>query len=179
MQIPITTAIKIKPTQGSEDKCLQWMRQTSLLAAEFDGFMTQETYKSVDQTGLLVTVFTFDSRENMARWESSPKRHQQIERGNQYVDSFVEKEQFTGLELWFESGSTTAEPIKWKMLIVTIAVIFILLNSLNPVVQQTLALTGLPDLLNSFIGISFMVCLSTYVIMPFVSKRLWGWLVKP
>ena len=66
-------------------------------------------------------------------------------------------------------------PIKWKMLAVTITVILVLLNSFNPVIQQVLGFTGFPVLLKSLIGISFMVSLSTYVIMPFVSKLLWGW----
>jgi antibiotic biosynthesis monooxygenase (ABM) superfamily enzyme len=177
MPIPITTVIKIKPVASSEDKCLQWMQATATLVSQFDGFLSREIYKSVDQEGVLVTIFTFDSKEHLELWENSKQKREQVDLGKNYVGSLVEKKQFTGLEFWFESA-TTAAPIKWKMLIVTIAIIFILLNLLVPVIQQLLNLTSFPVLLKNLIGVSIMVGLMTYVIMPCVTKWLEDWLIK-
>lgn len=181
MVIPITTVLKIKPILGLEEQCLQWLQGNAAIVSEFEGFISKEIYRSVDQEGVLVTEFTFDSKANLDAWENSKTRRERVELGQPYVDSLIEKKQFSGLEFWFESQSRAnvkALPAKWKMLIVTIIIIFILINTLIPVVQMGLNLLYFPILVKSFLGVSIMVSLMTYLIMPFVAKYLSAWLVK-
>jgi antibiotic biosynthesis monooxygenase (ABM) superfamily enzyme len=181
MVIPITTVLKIKPILGLEEQCLQWLQGNAAIVSEFEGFISKEIYRSVDQEGVLVTEFTFDSKANLDAWENSKTRRERVELGQPYVDSLIEKKQLSGLEFWFESQSRAnvkALPAKWKMLIVTIIIIFILINTLIPVVQMGLNLLYFPILVKSFLGVSIMVSLMTYLIMPFVAKYLSAWLVK-
>jgi hypothetical protein len=50
------------------------------------------------------------------------------------------------------------------------------LNSLLPVIRQLTM--GLPILLSSFVGVSIMVLLMMYVIIPLLTKLLRPWLTK-
>ena len=179
MSIPITTVIKLKPVSGLDTECLRWMQSTALLVSQHTGFLRKELYKSVDQPGVLVTIFTFDSHENMDAWEGSKDRADQIEKGAQYVDSLVEKKQFTGLEFLFAATpKVNTAPVRWKMVALTIAIIFVLLNTFIPTVQVVLNFTGLPVLLQSLAGVSIMVASMAYLIMPFVTKILSPWLMN-
>ena len=181
MSIPITTVLKIKPAVGLEEECLQWMQETAVIVSDFKGFLSREIYKSIDQEGVITTVFTFDSKENLDHWEESKTRSKRIELGESYVDHLVEKKQFTGLEFWFDSNDNSKKkpsPVRWKMLVVTIVIIFILINTFIPVVQLGLNMLDLNVLFQSLIGVTLMVSLMTYLIMPFVTKLLMTWLVK-
>lgn len=179
MSVPITTVIKIKPIAGLEAECLQWMQSTGLLVSQYKGFLSREIYKSIDEEGILVTIFTFDSKENLDFWENSKDRSDAIERRMQYVDSLVEKEQFTGLEFLFVSDKKVeTTPVKWKMVILTVAIIFVMLNTFIPMIQFILNKTAFPVLLKSLIGISIMVSSMAYLIMPFITKKLGKWLIK-
>ena len=155
MTIPITTVLKIKPIVGLEEECLQWMQSTGLLVSEYEGFLSREIYKSIDQEAVLVTIFTFDSKEHLDTWENSKDRINAIEKRMKFVESVVEKKQLTGFEFLFEnSAKVNTTSVKWKMLVLTIAIIFILLNTFIPFVQFILSKTGLPILLKSLIGIA-------------------------
>jgi antibiotic biosynthesis monooxygenase (ABM) superfamily enzyme len=62
------------------------------------------------------------------------------------------------------------------MAIVTGAVIFIILNTFFPLIQN--ATVGLPSLLQAVILVVIMTLLMTYVIMPAVTWLLRSWLSK-
>jgi uncharacterized protein len=68
--------------------------------------------------------------------------------------------------------------LKWKLTIVTVAVIFTLVNTIVPLLQVFFSYLYLPPLLKSLFGAGVMVSLMTFLIMPFLSRRLGGWLVQ-
>jgi uncharacterized protein len=84
------------------------------------------------------------------------------------------------LEFWFTPifGNTTpaSEPPRYKIAIVTGAVIFVLLNTLLPLMQSVTA--GVPIVLEVLILVIIIILLMTYVIMPTISKLLRPWLSK-
>jgi uncharacterized protein len=72
----------------------------------------------------------------------------------------------------------TKAPPQWKMLIVTVVVIFALSTTLLPWLRERLNPFGWPDLMISLIGVITMVTLMTYLVMPFITNTLSGWLYK-
>ncbi|MDN5286628.1 MAG: hypothetical protein JWR38_2902 [Mucilaginibacter sp.] len=62
------------------------------------------------------------------------------------------------------------------MLVITIATIFILLNTVTPLFQRLFSAMGLAELLRSLLSVIILVGLMTYVIMPFLTKLLLNWL---
>jgi len=91
---------------------------------------------------------------------------------------------------WFSVGSSLGNsnsdkvhaalspppPPQYKMAIVMTGVIFLLLNTLVPVIRQLT--TGLPNLLSTLVGVAIMVLLMTYVIMPSLTKLLRPWMTE-
>lgn len=76
----------------------------------------------------------------------------------------------------FGNTAPALEPPRYKMAIVTGAVIFVILNTLLPLIQSVTA--GVPDLLEALILVVIMILLMTYVIMPTITWLLRPWLSK-
>jgi antibiotic biosynthesis monooxygenase (ABM) superfamily enzyme len=170
---PITTVLKIKYKEGFKKECLQWMLETASIAKTFDGFFEKNICISAEAESELLNIFTFRNNECLQVWENSVERIRQTRKGEMFVESIQQKTQLAGLEFMFPSAKS---PKRWKMVVITVCVIFILLNSLVPVLQQFFTMLHLPVLLKSLLGVVVMVSLMTFLILPFLSKVLGKWL---
>jgi antibiotic biosynthesis monooxygenase (ABM) superfamily enzyme len=172
---PVTTVLKIKYKEGFKEECLQWMLETASVAGNFDSFIKRNVCISAEAERELLNIFTFSNKECLQRWENSKERIIQTQKGEMFVEEIKQKTKLVGLEFMFPSAKP---PKRWKMLVLTVCVIFILLNSLVPVLQQLFTLLHLPILLRSLLGVVVMVSLMTFVILPCLSKVLGRWLVR-
>ncbi|MBW4539128.1 MAG: antibiotic biosynthesis monooxygenase [Myxacorys chilensis ATA2-1-KO14] len=121
-------------------------------------------------------VFKFDRLSHLRQWENSPVRHRLLERANRLTVNSGQFQILTGLESWFTlstQGAITPPP-RYKMLFVSLLVIFPLINLLNLGLQPLLG--SLPPLLRSLIVTVIMLFLTTYVVMPRVTKLFSAWL---
>jgi len=112
------------------------------------------------------------------KWENSEERNKKVEAGGVFFEQEKPKIHLTGLEFWFENKDSIAKkvPVTWKTLIVTVATIFTLLNTLIPVFQGLFIAVGLPELLRSLLSVVILTGIMTYFIMPHLIKLLSGWL---
>jgi antibiotic biosynthesis monooxygenase (ABM) superfamily enzyme len=179
MKEPVTTIVKNKPKIGRERECLDWMLYTSSKAEQFSGFIDKEIYRSAEGEKLFMTVFTFDSKENLEAWEKSTVRNSLVEQGREFVESFAVKNHFTGLEL-FLSGSSLGKPtpIRWKIFLLTVVVLFILFNSLVPAISAVLDLWPLYPQIKSLLTLTIVVGTMTFLVMPLLTRRLHSWLTR-
>jgi antibiotic biosynthesis monooxygenase (ABM) superfamily enzyme len=151
---------------------------------KFEGHMGVNIIRPPDMSNPeYVIILRFDNFENLTKWEKSEIRKKWIENGKDLIEGKAKMEKQTGLEFWFTPSSvrasTVVEPLpppRYKMAIVVIGIIFVLVSTLLPQVQQATA--GLPVLLSTLLGVAIMVLLMTYVIMPSVTRLLRPWLVK-
>jgi antibiotic biosynthesis monooxygenase (ABM) superfamily enzyme len=171
---PVTTILKIKYKEGCKEKCLQWMNETASIAGTFKGFIEKKIYYSTETERELVNIFTFVNNQYLQVWESSAERIRQTKKSEPFVEVIRSKSQLAGLEFMFPN---TVSPKRWKMVILTVCVIFILLNSLVPILQQFFSLLHLPALVKSLLGVVTMVSLMTFLILPLLSKWLSRWLM--
>ena len=172
---PITTILKIKYKEGFKEECLQWMLETASVSSNFDGFIEKNICISAEEERELLNIFTFSNNESLQLWENSEDRIDQTKKGEIFIDAIKQKSQLAGLEFMFP---TAKPPKRWKMVVITVCVIFILLNSLVPVLQQFFSLLHLPILLKSLFGVVVMVILMTFLILPILTKILGRWLVR-
>jgi hypothetical protein len=173
--LPVTTVLKIKHKEGMHDACLLWMKETASVASAFKGFLGKDIYASAEEESVLVNIFTFRDWESLQAWEQSTLRTSQAKKGEQFTEEIKAKSQLTGLEFMFPASHP---PEKWKMVAVTVCVIFILLNTLVPVLQKIFSLLNLPMLVKSFLGVLVVVGLMTLIIMPVITKVFAKWLAK-
>ncbi len=179
MQDQVTTIIKNKPKVGKEQECLEWTIHTSSVAEQFNGFLNKEIYRSAEGDNLFVTVFTFDSKENLESWEKSAVRNSLIDQGKEFVESFSSKAHFTGLELFLPNPNIGKySPVRWKIFLVTVFVLFVLFNSMVPVMSAVLDLWIIPPQLKTLFMLTMVVGTMTFLIMPILTRTLHSWLTR-
>jgi antibiotic biosynthesis monooxygenase (ABM) superfamily enzyme len=141
-------------------------------AARFAGYMGADVVRP--QVGNeYIIIFRFSSYENLVAWEKSPERKKWFEKALQVVEGEDVVEKHTGLEFWF---TPAGRPARYKMAAVTIAVITAILLVLFPPLEGLME--GLPDGLRTLVGVSIMVLLMTYLVMPVVTSVLRPWLYR-
>jgi antibiotic biosynthesis monooxygenase (ABM) superfamily enzyme len=126
-----------------------------------------------------VIIFRFNSYDNLAKWENSEIRNQWIKKSKDLTEGEPLVEKQTGLEFWFtprSSGAVAPAPPRYKMAIVVTAIIFVLINTLIPLIRQVTA--ELPIVVSTLVGTAIMVLLMTYVVMPSVTRVLRPWLSR-
>ncbi len=181
---PVTFAITRRAKAGKIEEFERWLDGIIHEAMKFKGHMGVNIIRPSNLSNPeYVIILRFDNFENLAKWEKSEIRKKWIEKGKDLIEGRAKMEKQTGLEFWFTPSSASAstvvqqqQPPRYKMAIVVIGVIFILVSTLLPQVEQ--ATIGLPVLLSTLVGVTIMVLLMTYVIMPSVTRLLRPWLVK-
>jgi uncharacterized protein len=173
---PVTVDVLQQVKPGCEDEFEQVLSDLLIAAEAFDGHLGANIFRPTDRNNPEYRiVFKFDHLSNLSRWENYPIRHRLLERTKRLtIDSKYQR--LTGLETWFTLPMQGAivPPPRYKMLMVTFLAIFPLINLLNLVLQPLL--TPLPSLLRGFIVTLVMLSLTTYVVMPRMTKLLARWL---
>jgi len=133
-----------------------------------------------------VIIFRFNTYENLDKWETSPIRHEWLQKGRKLAEFDYDVQKLTGLEFWFtpyfKDESSPMIPLqpppRYKMVIVTIPVISILLMTLVPQIHFLTEMLSIPFPIRLVIALTITVLLMTYVIMPLLTKLLKPWLFK-
>lgn len=121
-------------------------------------------------------VFKFDRISNLKRWEISAVRQKLLDRANRLTVDPGQTSILTGLETWFTLPQQPglAPPPRYKMVLLTGATIYVLINLMNTLVLPLLA--PLPPLLRTLVVTFLMVAIMTYGMMPRLTKLFAGWL---
>ena len=176
---PVTVNAKIKAKKDRIDEFEEWVDGIIHESLKFEGHMGASIIRPPDpENPEYIVIIHFDNYQNLAKWENSGIQRKWIEKGKDVIEDEPKVAKQTGLEFWFTPifGNTAPalEPLRYKMAIVTGAVIFVILNTLLPLIQSVTA--GLPDLLEALILVVIMILLMTYVIMPTITWLLRPWL---
>lgn len=140
------------------------------------GFLSVNHFPTTDEHDReYISIFQFDSTDNLIRWERSPIRNQLLEQVDALIEGDIRRKKIIGLEGMFEP-SVAGSPPRHKMAILITLVIFTMLLILKPVVANVLDF--LPMFLQLFILVSVQVSLMTYVVMPTLTRWLSNWLYQ-
>jgi uncharacterized protein len=149
-----------------------------LAAAEsFEGHLGSNVFRSSDtDRAEYRVVFKFQHLSMLHEWEASPIRARLLDRINRLTVGEGSLQILTGLETWFTlpARKSVLPPPRYKMVLISWAVIFPLINILPPLLQPVLS--QLHSLLRGAISSLIMVSLMTYVVMPRTTKLFAGWL---
>jgi len=181
---PVTLVITRRAKAEKTAEFEKWLDGIIHEAMKFEGHMGVNIIRPPPNMSNpeYAIILRFDNFENLAKWEKSEIRKKWIEKGKDVIEGKAKVVKQTGLEFWFTPSSGNAsivvgeQPPRYKMAIVVIGIIFVLVSTLLPQVEQVTL--GLPVLLSTFLGVAIMVLLMTYIIMPSVTRLLRPWLVK-
>lgn len=180
--LPVITIIELTPKASYREEALEAIQTISLAAAGFHGYQSADIFEKVTAGGAIVfaIILRFDTYANLTSWNDSEQKARQIALSKNLFTEVTPEVKLTGLEFWFENKQQEGvmQPTKWKILIITVCIIFILLHTLMPFIRQLLRPIGMPQMINTLVGIIMMVTLMTYVVMPFITRIFSKWLFK-
>ena len=175
---PVTVVVTRTAKKGRIKEFEEWMEGIIHDAMRFEGHMGVNIIRPQDQSQPeYVIIFHFNSHANLQKWEKSPERKMWLDRSRDVIEGEPKVEKMSGLEFWFTPTQNRSRPLappRYKMAIVTAGIIFVLLSTLIPFIQQVME--GLPFLLRTLLVVAIMVLLMTNVVMPAVTRVLRPWL---
>ena len=188
---PVTVIIKRIAKKNKTKEFEEWLSGISKEVSRQEGSMGIDIIKPTPNISNkskpeYVIIFRFNTYENLDKWETSPIRHEWLQKGRKLAESDYDVQKLTGLEFWFtpyfKDESSPMIPLqpppRYKMVIVTIPVISILLMTLVPQIHFLTEMLSIPFPIRLVIALTITVLLMTYVIMPLLTKLLKPWLFK-
>ena len=170
----VTVLVTRTVREGREADYEAWVRAVSEAAGAFPGHQGVHLVRPRDGSRVYTLVFRFASAAELAAWEASPERRAWVERAGPLC-SDTRVQHLTGLEGWFTPPVPgLGPPPRWKMVIVTFGVAFPTIQALQTFLVPRL--DAVPAALRGAVVGLAMVLFMTYVAMPFVTRRLAGWL---
>ena len=115
---------------------------------------------------------TFASETERDAFYESPMFKTWENRVRTLTEGEPECRQLHGLEAWFRSGSKP--PPRWKMAVVTLLGVYPVSLLIGVLFSSTLKKLPMP--LNLLVVSAIIVSMLTWVVMPFVTRLLHGWL---
>lgn len=174
-QEPVTVLITRRAKKGREEEIKKLMREIFDVASSFEGHQGGRYFfpEKPDSSDFAV-IFRFDTKENLNIWLASRERKSFYDRLNPLVqDESLRK--IYGLECLF--ASTPDSPPKWKMVIILICVIYPLVIILS-IFYSWLLGDSVHFSVRALCSLATSVILTTYAILPLVTRLLKNWLCK-
>ena len=157
-----------------------WLHEVTALASTWKGYQGVTVVRP-PHGGVrpeYTTILRFDTEANLRAWLDAPARLALLERAAVYADEPTEEIiSEPGVDYWFtphDAGPGSGPPTRWKMAVVLTLVIFVLLNVMREVTAPLAPL--LPRPLVLLLSVTLQVAFMTYVLMPWLTKRLAFWL---
>jgi uncharacterized protein len=178
--LPVTVSFTRRADPANERQMVAWIRAGLAMAETFPGFLGAgwvRAGRSADEWHMLCR---FENQRALGVWEASMERQWWL-RSGQGLAEITRTERRTGIEGWFDrpvaaevSTPTATAPPRWKQA-TTIWLVFFPLNLLVTVTLGVL-LEPFPVVLRVFLFTLALTPLMTYVLLPWITRRLSWWL---
>jgi hypothetical protein len=178
---PVTVLIRRKVRSGCESRYEAWLQALQAEARTLQGYLGVTTQRPGDSGPReYVSAVRFDSLASLRAFETSEMRARYLREVAPLVESDAIWEEITGLELWFSAppGTVVPQPSRGRMALVMIGVVFTLVLVIGTGVNTLFATLpfATPYPLRLLVTISIEVVLMTWWVMPWITRRLAGWI---
>lgn len=174
---PVTVVVERRVKAGREQEYEAWLHRLVDQAQDLPGFLgTTVQPPGPGGPREYTSVFRFDSVANLQAFERSELRARALAEVAELVEADAVWRRMTGLELWFSppKGTVVPQPSRLRMALLLVAVVYGLVLSIGQGVG--LVAGGLPSWLRLLVTIGLEVFAMTYVLMPWLTRRLARWL---
>lgn len=173
---PVTAVISVRVDPDHVDEYLELYHQIDDAMSRAPGFVRTELFEPVPGTqDDHVVVFTFDGREHLDAWLSSPERRAIIDRMQPFIEAPHTINVVGGFGGWFEpDGSSDTK--KWKQAIVVLIALYPTVMAITLI--DNWILPDPPLAIDILIGNIIGVIVLTWVLMPPLTRALSRWLSR-
>jgi antibiotic biosynthesis monooxygenase (ABM) superfamily enzyme len=173
----LTIVIRRHARPGKEKDLEAWIEGISSAVRHFDGYLGTNVIKppSPDSTEY-VSIFRFDTYENLCRWYDSDVRADWLFKVKDLIEGEPTIQRVEGMHYWFDLSdvATTSAPPRWKMALIITLALYPLGLGLGYLFSP-IADVFHPQVLR-IVVLSIAVALMTWLIMPALTHLLRGWL---
>lgn len=164
---PVLSVIIRRFRKKHEDRIRQSLTRLQEAARGQPGFLgEQNSVSHADSYCELVTVFAFDSRKSLERWEGSDLRNRLIADLDRHPHESSKHTQFDDLSVLLHPQSRVS-----KIEIVLVLIFWILaLGAVLDHVAGFLLPQGMPPVMRNMLLVSVNVVLISYVLLPWSSR---------
>lgn len=174
---PVTVSIARKIRPGREKDYEAWISAITVEVSDWPGYQGVSVLRPAAATDYAyVTIYRFRTWEQCHAFEKSDFRRSRLDMLGDMVESETAVKKVTGLEFWFDLPEVPvqASPSPHKMALVITVVAYAVVLALNLAFGPLVAFW--PIWLKALLFVSAQVLVMTYVLMPWVTRLLRGWL---
>lgn len=174
----VTTVVTRRVRPDRRDDYELWLRRLLADAAELDGYLGADIQRPPPGVSdpAYTSVFRFASVAHLRAFERSELRRRYLDEVADLVEADAVWDTTTGLEWWFSPppGTVVAQPVRWRMALVLGAVVYVLVLVFGAIAAALLG--GWPVPLRLAVVIAVEIVLMTYVLLPWLTRRLARWI---
>lgn len=176
----LTVLARHKVLPGREADLEAWVRDIVEVQKKYEGYLGAEVIRPtcLQQSNEYVSIFRYDTYDNLQKWMNSKDRTDRIEKAREFEEGPIEIS-YHSLEYLFlphEAQPNVKPPSRHKMAFVTFLVIWLQVHFI-PVNMNKIP--KVPDLLLEALTTALIVVLTTYLVMPIVTKYILHWWLFP
>lgn len=175
---PVAIVVSRAAQRGRESEFEMWGRRFLAAASGFPGHVAGSAVKQGRAEHLFIHHFV--DQAHLDRWMNSPERAALLAEAGDVAETPHRSQHTAGLETWFRlpGGDQPAlPPSRWKMWLLTVAVIYVLVLAY---VQWVAPLFySWPLLISNLVLPVVLTTLLSYVILPLLTKIFRRWLFPP
>lgn len=177
MTEPVTVVVTRRVRPGCEAQYEAWLQRLLAAAQSLPGYLgTAVQRPSATGRREYTSVFRFASVADLRAFEESELRQRALAEVAPLVEADAAWRTMTGLEFWFATppGTLVPQPSRLRMAVVMMVVVYVLVLSIGAFVGAVFA--SVPSALRLLVTIAIEVSLMTWVIMPWLTRRLAPWI---
>ncbi len=178
---PVTLIVRreVEPSHAVQYEA--WLARLQATARHYPGYLGVHVQRPGPGQREYTSFYRFADGEALRAWEQSAERLACM--AETPVEATVTAPRFDrveGLEFWFTASgqSTHGAPVKWRMAVLIIVVVYGLIQILNPIVTLGLG-EDTPLRLRMLVTVIVEVILMTWFVMPTLTRWLQRWLYPP
>lgn len=175
---PVTTVVRRRVRADRRDEYEAAIRRLHDDARTVDGYLGADVLPPEPGVAepVYTSVFRFASLDQLAAFERSELRERFVREVAPLVEADAVWERHTGLEFWFAPppGTVVAQPVRWRMAVVVGSVVYLLVLVFGTIAGALLE--GWPVPLRLAVVIVVEIALMTYVLLPWLTRRLARWI---
>jgi len=175
---PVTTVVTRHVKPGRRTDYEAWLSRLLGEAQGLAGYLGADIHPPATDSSqaTYTSVFRFETLEHLRSFEAGELRRRMLAEVDDYVEADAIWRSHTGLELWFSppAGTTVPQPVRWRMALVLGTVVYVLVLIFGALAATTIG--TLPSPIRLAIVIAVEIALMTYLILPWITRRLAGWI---
>jgi uncharacterized protein len=175
---PVTTVVERRVKTDRVDDYERWLQRLLGEVADLPGYLGADIHRPHvgAPSPTFTSVFRFATLADLRSFETSDLRRRHLDEVADLVEADPVWSTHTGLELWFAAppGTVVPQPVRWRMAVLLGAVVYLLVVIFGAV--ATAVVPGWPPALRLVAVIGVEITLMTYVLLPFLTRRLASWI---